>query len=717
MTESAQAAARLYDDALAAFQAGRPQVALSLLAHLPPSLRAHPQALALTINAALQAGALDTADAALDALARQQPDTPRWPRMRADVLNRRGAQRRERGDARAALADLDTAIALAPDHPVAHFNRALVLRDLQRSAEALAAIRRHRDAVPEDPEAAALQAELLHANGDASSAQALMSALDSQVPAASDLAPRWLQAALSVGHTALAVRRIESDATLPIPALESSLQRLREDGDPEQVRPVARILGRRAALEGRGHPLRAALAEQLQLEPVPDSAAHIAALRERWSQGLDRLETDWSAARLRTLRGGLDGLSWCNFLLAYHGQDDRPLQTRYGAFLARAAATLAPALADAPARRRPGPPRVALVGSCFRECTAGVYFGGRIGQLRAAGFDVRLHQLGPARDARTDALAQAASRFRFHADPQLDAVARALRDDDADLLLYPELGMDTRLLPLAALRLARRQAMGWGHPVTSGLPTIDAAFSCAAMEPHDAPCHYRETLLQLPGLGVDYARPALPAPATRAALGLPDGPLLLVPQSAFKLHPDNDALIARIAAAHPQAVVVLFADRNARWHARLSARLERALRDAGADPARQLHWQPLCDRARFLQINAACDLMLDSLHWSGGNTSLDALGTGLPVLTHPGRFMRGRQSLAMLRALELDDALAVATPDAVPDRLAALLADGSPRARFEPRIRAGLDRLFDPEPARRALVEAVGQLCDAAAGG
>ena len=50
--------------------------------------------------------------------------------------------------------------------------------------------------------------------------------------------------------------------------------------------------------------------------------------------------------------------------------------------------------------------------------------------------------------------------------------------------------------------------------------------------------------------------------------------------------------------------------------------------------------------------------MVDTLHWSGGNTSLDALACALPIVTLPGRFMRGRQSAGMLRLMGIDELVA-----------------------------------------------------------
>ena len=52
------------------------------------------------------------------------------------------------------------------------------------------------------------------------------------------------------------------------------------------------------------------------------------------------------------------------------------------------------------------------------------------------------------------------------------------------------------------------------------------------------------------------------------------------------------------------------------------------------------------------------DVMIDTLRWSGGNTTLDALASALPVVTLEGRFMRGRQTAAMLRILGIEELIA-----------------------------------------------------------
>lgn len=42
-----------------------------------------------------------------------------------------------------------------------------------------------------------------------------------------------------------------------------------------------------------------------------------------------------------------------------------------------------------------------------------------------------------------------------------------------DVLVYPEIGMDPVAFFLAFARLAPVQAVWWGHPDTTGIPTID----------------------------------------------------------------------------------------------------------------------------------------------------------------------------------------------------------------------------------------------------
>ncbi len=162
-------------------------------------------------------------------------------------------------------------------------------------------------------------------------------------------------------------------------------------------------------------------------------------------------------------------------------------------------------------------------------------------------------------------------------------------------------------------------------------------------------------------------------------------------------------------AAAPPARLVVFEGRHPALTARYRARLGAAFLRLGLRLDERLIVLPQCNHDDYMGINAVCDAMLDTLRWSGGNTSLDALAAGLPIVTLPGRFMRGRQSAGML-ALAGIDGLVAGDEDhyvAIAERLA---LDPAWRAARAADVRAAAGRLFDdPEPVRElaAVLEAL----------
>lgn len=396
-----------------------------------------------------------------------------------------------------------------------------------------------------------------------------------------------------------------------------------------------------------------ALADRLALPMVYVDADDAIAWRARVHHQLDALD---GLPKGTPNRNGLKSLVWSNFLLAYQGEDDLVFQSRYGDWLCATAAALRPDLAHPLPNRRPGPHRIGLVSAHWYRSTVGSYFASWIKALATHDVVVDVLAMAPQLDDFTRDITMPPARLVV-LDTDVDRAAETIRAGDYDLLIYPELGIDTRLLPIAALPLARQQWMGWGHPVTSGLPTVSHYLSVAAMEAPEAPDHYRESLLLLPGIGTDYRAPEPITPMPRAALGLPDGPLFVCPQSPFKIHPDQDTLLVSALAATPSSRLLLFASERPAALAKLRARLDAHLSQHGIDPARVIV-HPMTTRSRFLQLLSACDVMLDTRHWSGGNTALDALFVGLPIVAIESAFMRGRQSAAMLRFAGLDAAIA-----------------------------------------------------------
>ena len=451
--------------------------------------------------------------------------------------------------------------------------------------------------------------------------------------------------------------------------------------------------------------LKAALGANLLLPQVYSSGAHLQGVRREYAEGLERLHASAGAIRFTRPDEALSEARWTNFYLAYQGQNDRDLQRRYGELHRR---VLEPAVPEffAPRPRRSGAERlrVGFFSHFFFNCTAGRYFSSWITHLDAKRFEKFVYYTNEWVADDTRAIAAGAHTFRHLPGRQLHVLAKQILADELDILVYPELGMHAETFTLAGLRLAPVQVSGWGHPNTPGLPEIDWFFSSAAMEPQGAEAHYSERLGLLPGLGTRYALPKAGKPATRADFAIPeDRTLYLIPQSLFKIHPDNDELIARVLGEDPRGLAVLFAHSHDAVTQAFGVRLGAAFRRHRMDiHERALFLMPNVAHPTYLRLNELCDVMLDTLHWSGGNTSLDALASGLPVVTLPGEFMRGRQSQAMLAALGAPE-LIVANADEYVRTAVRIGKDPGERRAISERLAERRMELFERDEPIRAL--------------
>lgn len=379
--------------------------------------------------------------------------------------------------------------------------------------------------------------------------------------------------------------------------------------------------------------------------------------------------------RLRALLEGplavadpAEQIAWTGFLLAYHGEHGNA--GTHGLFhrvCSRAAPGLdwvAPHCRAAP--RAGGRGRVGFISWYFREHTISRLFTGLIEQFDGDHFDVTVFAF--VDNADTLQQARLAGKRMVILPADLPTARQAIAQAELDVLVYLDLGMDPFTLFLAHARLAPLQAVLWGHPDTTALPTIDVFLSCDAMEPDDGDSHYSERLVRLPGPGTWYARPPLmDPPPNPPAFGLPDGCVLyLCPQTPQKFHPDFDPVLRRILEADPRAHLVL----TAGWAEALTAHLVRRIFGPAPQLAERVHVLGPMDRRSFIGLMQIADVLLDPPHYSGGNTTLEALASGAPVITWPGRFMRARHTFGFYKLMGVFDCVAERLEDYAPLALA-----------------------------------------------
>ena len=152
-----------------------------------------------------------------------------------------------------------------------------------------------------------------------------------------------------------------------------------------------------------------------------------------------------------------------------------------------------------------GPIRVGIVsGHVFDQSVWTAIVRGWLHHIDRTEFSLHIFYTGTTSDRETAIARNRATTFVQSAGDLRDWVD-ALLDQPLDVLIYPEIGMDSMSVKLASLRLVPLQVAAWGHPETTGLPTIDYYLSAEAFEPPEAQTYYRERLIALPGLGCAYA--------------------------------------------------------------------------------------------------------------------------------------------------------------------------------------------------------------------
>lgn len=337
-----------------------------------------------------------------------------------------------------------------------------------------------------------------------------------------------------------------------------------------------------------------------------------------------------------------------SFHFAYQGENDRHLMEQLAKIYR--GVDLCDSSREVRSRPKSKRIRIGFVSAYFCQHTLGLLNLGLIENLARDRFEVFVIALRHHTDHYAD-------RFRVAADHYVEVsrapaqARKAIAELDLDVLVFADVGMDSLSQTLSYSRMAPIQAVTWGHPDTTGSPAIDYFVSTDLAEPSDAQDHYSEQLVRLPNMGVYYHRPTLQGPPRdHSFFGLdPNRRVYLCPQTLFKFHPDFDEPLRRILESDPGGDLVIMRGGNSSWMEALKHRWRSTLPEVH----RRVKLVPPLPRMDFLHLLSLADVMLDPFPFCGGNTSYEALALGTPVVTMPGRYLRGRLTHGLYRRIGL----------------------------------------------------------------
>ncbi|WP_300158782.1 hypothetical protein [Solidesulfovibrio sp.] len=395
--------------------------------------------------------------------------------------------------------------------------------------------------------------------------------------------------------------------------------------------------------------------------------AEIAAVRRHYVRCLDVF-----CEKVALLEGGAGAASPAPFSfignfkpfgLPYQGDCDRDLQDRFGRHFVRYASVLRPERFQPRPFGGKGRIRVGFVSEYVRSHSVHKLFRGWMEHLDPQRFAVHVYAVGPRRPGSAPEAFLGGVENPRCASQSVSVWEETIAADRLDVLIYPEIGMGCDSLVLASRRLAPVQCVAWGHPETTGLPTMDYFLSSELMEPADAARHYTERLVLLPHLSIWYEPPCRPPDAggmDRRRLGLDEDAFVFAcTQTSSKYLPRYDDVFARIAAQAPEAqFLFLEHPTSPKGTMIFKERLEAAFAEYGLDAGRHCVFSPRLAPDAYLAMHLHVDAALDSIGWSGGVSLLEALAYDLPAVTLPVGLMRGRHGAAFLRRMGVAQCIA-----------------------------------------------------------
>jgi len=658
-------------------------------------------------NLGLHSGAIDAYGEAL----KMNPQA-------SDVwINRAGAFSRL-GQYENALDSCEHSIALDYNQPKAWLSKAYALENLQRYDEALMACK-----------------EVLKLNGN-SLAEAWfsiggilgrlrrydesLSAYEKAIELRPDYAQAWndrgciLQELFQIPHALNCYQRAVSINPHYIDAIYNQGTAFYELLHTKEARESYQSI---LALEPNN--LQAQLALTLSVIPVILPAKNnIQELRHQLSTALDDFDR-WIIKNVTFITAPNIGSNQL-FYLAYQELNNRELLSKYGNICCKLMITWlnGSALKPIPClSRSKNKIKVGIISGHIRNHSVWhALIKGWVDHLDSEKFELHIFYLNSMVDSETEHARTKVASFTQHQE-KLEDWIESIKEKAVDVLIYPEIGMNERTTQLASLKLAPIQLASWGHPETTGLPTIDGYISANAFEPINSENHYSEKLIKLPNLGCHYTKKlVVPEPINLRSLGLRESTvLLLCPGTPFKYSPSKDWVLVEIAKSLGNCQFIFFID-DKKWFSKaLEQRLQEAFSSSGLNAKDYLKFIPWQSPEKFYWLMKNVDIFLDTIGFSGFNTAMQAIECDLPIVSQDGLFMRGRLATGILRAMSLEELIAANEQEYI-----SLVIRLAINAEFNKKIREKIYKnkylLFeDHEPIKALenhLMSMVDTLCD-----
>ncbi len=228
-------------------------------------------------------------------------------------------------------------------------------------------------------------------------------------------------------------------------------------------------------------------------------------------------------------------------------------------------------------------------------------------------------------------------------------IQKIILSQNLDILFYPEIGLSLQLYYLSFLRLAKVQITSWGHPETTGNPSIDYFLSSKLIETKEGQNNFSEKLINLDYMPMYYYTPKINNLISKDELSKKN--IYSCPQTLQKIHPEFDIIISGILQKDKNAEIYFIKDIYKSLYLRL---LERFKKNKKIDMDRikfldGLNWE------QYINHCGQASILLDPIYYGAGNSFYESVFYGTPSVTMPTKYTKSRLVLGAYNQMNISD--------------------------------------------------------------
>ncbi|MBL6722596.1 MAG: hypothetical protein ISQ13_01150 [Candidatus Margulisbacteria bacterium] len=379
------------------------------------------------------------------------------------------------------------------------------------------------------------------------------------------------------------------------------------------------------------------------------------------------------------------------FYLSYHPQENKEILEKVSIVFSRGLLT-PPALKPTTTEPRKHKPRVAIISQYFYKHSVMDFYFKTIVNFSSS-FHVIIINVEPSTiDAHTKQIKKRADEY-YQTSNKHEELCPFIHGLGVDAIIYPEVGLSPCIYFLAMLRLAPVQMIWVGHPETSGSAAIDYYISWKNFHNKNAQSQFTETLIQLKNFPVCYDYPedidTIQTPLADLGISCNQKKVFALPVLLFKIQPEFDYVIQSIVKQSPNNVVVLICFN--RIENIINYRLNQAL--TKEEMSQILFKMPYKTNDYYALLKGA-DVVLEPFPFGGGNTVLQAMAAGTPLVTLNGSQLKGSFGAGFYRWIGATNYICD-SPEAYVALAIQLANDSKSKPRFKSLIQANKHRLFN----------------------